>query len=78
MDIFIVYHWRTIKCRNVSSTDTIAALNDRLRDTEMCPRENRCFVFGGVVLEDDKTLAFYNIQHDSRLIVKYIERSTHA
>lgn len=52
---------------NVSRSDSIADVKLNLRDVEGVPPEQQRLIFAGKLLEDDFTLAEYNIQRESTL-----------
>jgi ubiquitin C len=52
---------------NIGQTETIEALKSKVQDQEGIPIDQQCLIYAGKQLEDDRTLAFYNIEHDSTL-----------
>ena len=51
----------------VQPTETVASLKRKLADKEKLPETQQRLIFSGKQLEDDKTLADYNIQKESTL-----------
>jgi ubiquitin C len=52
---------------NIGPTGTIEALKSKFQDQEGIPIGRQCLIYAGKQLEDDRTLAFYNIEHESTL-----------
>ncbi|XP_042514006.1 polyubiquitin-like isoform X1 [Macadamia integrifolia] len=51
----------------VESLSTIGNLKDMIQDREDIPQDQQSLIFGGKVLEDEKTFADYNIQSNSTI-----------
>ena len=63
----------------VESSDTVKSVKEKLQKKEGIPRDRQRLVYGEKsrqILEDDRTLSYYDIQRDSTLRVLFLSRGS--
>jgi hypothetical protein len=57
---------------NVSTTDTIEIVKQKIQDRESIPPDQQILLFNGVILNNDRTLADYGIVEGSILTLRLV------
>ena len=69
--VFISSHLVNPVKLQVEPTDVIYRLKDQLETIFGIPREEQCLIYGGDILEDEKTLKDYNITNNAQLSLRH-------
>ncbi|KAH9608533.1 hypothetical protein KSS87_010988 [Heliosperma pusillum] len=69
MQIFLKTQTSMTITMEVDSTQSVASLKTLLQHKQGIPKDEQRLIFGGKQLEDDRTLAYYNIHNESSVDV---------
>jgi ubiquitin len=73
MQIFVEMPTGTTITLEVEPADSIATVKQNIQDTQGIPVAYQILMYGGVVLDDGRTLADYNIPKESTLQLLFRE-----